>query len=247
MLIFNDCNRLSDLLRSLLQNQAEEDASTTLPSPGKPSPRLRLDPDIKALESFAKRAYGKEMELQRTILRDLLDGAQGFTNCTVPPFAAECENAIAMTVDRIRELNRQWKDVLSRSALLQSLGSLLSAVTSKMIVEIEDMGDISEEESKRLRHFCNEIAKLSDLFVQESPDGRSGNMTGVYTPNWFKFQYLSEILESSLADIKYLWAEGELKLEFEAEELIELIKALFAESEHRRRAIGEIRRTSLHR
>ena len=65
-------------------------------------------------------------------------------------------------------------------------------------------------------------------------------MTGVYVPNWFKFQYLAEILESSLADIKWMWTEGELKLEFEAREVVDLIEALFAESDYRRRAIREI-------
>lgn len=69
-------------------------------------------------------------------------------------------------------------------------------------------------------------------------------MTAIYVPNWFKFQYLVNILESSLADIKYLWVEGELRLEFSADEVVDLIKALFAESDHRRKAIAEIRRTS---
>ena len=43
-------------------------------------------------------------------------------------------------------------------------------------------------------------------------------------------------------DIKFLWTEGELSLEFGAGEVIDLIEALFADSEHRRRAVGEIRR-----
>jgi len=75
-------------------------------------------------------------------------------------------------------------------------------------------------------------------------DGRrqGRDMTGVYTPNWFKFVYLAEILESSLADIKYLWQEGELKLEFQFGEVVDLVEALFADSEYRRKAIAEIRR-----
>lgn len=244
MLIYNDCTRLSEELTAFLSEQKQREQSSDLPPSARPSTRLRLDPDIAAIESFGKRAYGKEMESQRTILRDLLDTAQGFSNSTIHPFAAECDNAISMTVDRIREVNRQWKDVLSRSALLQSLGSLLSTVTNKMMNDIKDMSDISEEESKRLKHFCDEISRLSELFMQERPDGEKADMTGVYTPNWLKFQYLAEILESSLADIKWMWTEGELKLEFEADEIIELIEALFAESPHRRSAIAEIRRAS---
>lgn len=235
MLTYNDCTRLSDRIRSFLIGQAHKDQISSTPPPLRASTRLKLDGDIKAIEGFGKRAYGKEMESQRTIVRDLLDGAQGFANCTVPPFAAECDNAISMTVDRIKEVQRQWKGILSHSALLQSLGSLLSTALNKVIVDVEDMSDIAEEESKRLRHFCDELAKLSGLFVADEQAGEAKDMTSIYTPNWFKFQYLSEILESSLADIKYFWTEGELKLEMEAEEVVDLIKALFAESEHRDR------------
>ena len=264
MLIYNDATRLTDSLRNFLTTQAQKDATSALPHASRPSTRLRLDADLKALESFSKRAYGKEMESQRTILRDLLDSAQGFTNCTVAPFAGECDNAVAMTVDRVREVAAQWRGVLSHSARLQSLGSLVATVTQKVIVDIEDMSDISEAESKQLRGFCERISELSDLFRSDSasggaaaeepgvaaagaPGGGGGDMTGVYTPNWFKFQYLGEILESSLADIKYLWTEGELKLEFEAAEVVDLIEALFAESEYRRKAIAEIKRGSVYR
>lgn len=69
-------------------------------------------------------------------------------------------------------------------------------------------------------------------------------MTAVYVRNWLKFQYLVNILESSLADIKFLWVEGELRLEFSPDEVVDLIEALFAESDYRRKAIAEIRRVS---
>ncbi|KAF1984495.1 hypothetical protein K402DRAFT_447537 [Aulographum hederae CBS 113979] len=231
MYVYNDCLHLAEQLHTFIGKQREKDAESDLTQSLRPSSRLRLDADIKHLESFGKRAYGKEMESQRTILRDLLDGAQGFANCTVPPFAGECDSAVAITVDRVREVHRQWFDVLSRSALLQSLGSLVSTLAEKIIADVKDMSDIAEEESKKLRGYCNQVSKLSDLFLQDSPDGQEArDMTAVYTPDWFRFQYLSEILDSSLADIKFMWLEGGLQLEFGAEEIVELIEALFAES-----------------
>ena len=245
MFIYNDGARLSDQLRSFLREQTQKDELSNLRANARSSSKLKLEADIKALDSFSRRAYGQEMESQRTILRDLLDGAQGFANCTRPPFAAECDNAVSMTVDRVREVHNQWKDILSRSALLQSVGSLVFAVISKVITDIKDMADISEAESQRLRHFCYEISKLSDLFVQRHPDGSVGSdMTLYVVPNWFRFQFLGQIMESSLADIVYMWTESELKLEYEAMEIIDLIEALFAESEHRRKAIAEIRKST---
>jgi protein transport protein DSL1/ZW10 len=245
MYLYNDCMYLAENLRSMLGDQSLWSSQNIS------SVASKLEPDITAVEKFGKLAYGREMESQRRVIRDLLDGAQGFTNCSEYPFSSECETAISSVVDWMRTLNTEWKAVLSHSALLQSMGSLLATVINKMIVDIEDMNDISEPESQRLAGFCGQVSKLEDLFVPNAPSEDHANgqetpvpLTALYTTNWLKFQYLSNILESSLADIKYLWTDGELQLELSQEEVTDLIEALFADSEHRRRAIGEIRRTS---
>lgn len=231
MLMYTDTSRLCDVLKAF-GNDLDESVRA----------KSRLGNELKTLGEFGKRAYGKEMESQRTILRDLLDNAQGFANCTEEPFASECEKAIDMTVRRVRELHDQWSGILSESALLQSTGSLVATAISKFILDVEDLSDISEQESEVLRRLCAELSKLSELFAHKQPSGEVRDTIGVYTSNWFKFQYFSELLASSLADIKYLWLESELRLEYTAEELIDLIEALFVDSEHRRKAISEIRR-----
>ncbi|KAJ5647132.1 Retrograde transport protein Dsl1 C-terminal [Penicillium lividum] len=203
----------------------------------------RLSPDVEALEKFGKIAYSKEMQTQSTIVSDLLDGTQGFGQCSEQPYKSECENAVSATADRIRDVYKEWQPILSHSALLQSIGSLLSTVIGKIIMDVEDLGDISEDQSKQLVSFCNQISQLEDLFMPESAaDSEAVPVTAVYVPNWLRFQYLINILESSLADIKFLWVEGELGLEFSMDEVIDLIVALFAESDYRRRAIADIRR-----
>ena len=232
MLIYNDASWLADQLRSWKESQQA-------------SSKLRVDADVTALEKFAKKAYSAEMESQRIILRDLLDGAQGFGNCTVQPFQQECEGAVDAAVDRVRTVQRMWQGVLSQGALLQSLGSLLSTITGKMITEIQDFSDISEPESQQLKALCDRVTALKTLFIHSKPDGSGSeegqDMTFIYCPNWLKFQYLAEILESSLADIKWMWKEGELSLEFGAEEVVGLVEALFAESNLRREAVREVR------
>jgi centromere/kinetochore protein ZW10 len=247
MLMYNDCQRLSDRLRAFLQEQSEKDSTSTLPRHLRPSARLKadLEDDIKTIDGFGKRAYGREMESQRQIIRDHLEGAQGFQGCTEALFSTVCDDAVATTIDRISDVKRQWQNVLSHSALLQSLGSLVSTVINKFVNDIEDMTDIAENESKKLHGYCVSLATLSQHFLTPDNNGEARDMVSIYTPNWFKFQYLSEILDSSLADIKYFWTDGELKLEMESEEVVGLIEALFAPSDHRRRAIIEIRRTSM--
>ena len=245
MYLYNDSLYMCEQIRKF----SERHSKLAVPAISNP---LSVEIDVTALEMFGKRAYGKEMESQRTILGDLLDGAQGFTNSTEHPMAQECDIAISSTVDRLRGLYEQWKPILSHSALLQSIGSLLSTAVNKIILDIEDMSDISEPESQHLATFCNRIATLEDLFLPQHAESQAAGkeasaeaampLTAVHTRNWLKFQYLAQILESSLVDIKYLWTEGNLSMDFGAEEVVDLIEALFADSEHRRRAIGEIRR-----
>ena len=240
MLLYNDSLWLARSLQELLP-KAITSSGTHIES--RNAHNLHLDEHVNALEIFGKRAYAKEMESQRTIVTDLLDGAQGFIHCTEHPFNQECDIAVTSTIERLRALHRQWKDILSYSALLQTIGSLLSSITKKMVVDIEDMTDISEPESQQLTSYCNRIATLEDLFhgKPQSAQQESVPLTALYTPHWLKFQYLANILESSLVDIKYLWTEGELGLDFDTEELVDLVVALFADSPHRRNAIAEIR------
>ena len=230
MHLYNDCMYISEKLR---------DASST--------PELaKIRSDCDSLEKFAKTAYGREMDIQRTILTDLLDGAQGFTSCTQFPYSKQCEDAVSSVVDRIRQVHKEWSSILSHSALLQSVGSLLSRVIDKMIRDVEDMEDITEPESQRLASFCTQISDLAGLFLpadQPQSETEAVPLTAVYVSNWLRFQYMANILESSLVDIKYLWTEGELSLEFSAEEVVDLIRALFAESPNRRNAIADIRRS----
>ncbi|KAF2259844.1 hypothetical protein CC78DRAFT_502567 [Lojkania enalia] len=244
MLIYNDCLRLADRLRTFIHELAEADKTSSLSQDLRPFIRLKLDGDIQAIEGFGKRAYGREMEQQRTIVRDMLEGANGFQGSTTGHLAAECDNAIAMSIDRIAEVKRQWQGILSHSALLQSLGSLVSTAITKFINDVEEMTDIAEDESRKLHGYCTSLSSLSSLFQTEDENGEIRDTTHMYARNWLKFQYLREILDSSLVDIKFMWTESELRYEMDADEVVDLITALFAESDHRRKAIAEIRRLS---
>lgn len=230
MHLYNDCMYIAEKLR---------DASSA-------TELAKIRSDCDSLEKFAKIAYSREMDVQRTILVDLLDDAQGFTSCTQFPYSKQCEDAVSSVIDRIRQVYKEWSLILSHSALLQSVGSLLSRVIDKMVRDIEDMEDITEPESQRLTSFCTQISDLGDLFTpadRPTNEGEAVPLTAVYVSNWLRFQYLANILESSLVDIKYLWTEGELGLEFSADEVVDLIRALFAESPNRRNAIADIRRS----
>jgi centromere/kinetochore protein ZW10 len=243
MLVYNDTVHLNGELKELISTVSPEHPL---------SKRLRsLETDIASLGQFSRRAYGREMDSQRTILSDILSSTSGFVNSTAPLNAKQYTATVQDAVNRVRDVNRVWQGVLSDSARLQSLGSLTGTLVKQIVSDILERADdpigISEEQSKALKGFCDKIAELSDLFEEPGASDTTlekPSLVHVYTPNWFRFKYLGEILDASLADIKYLWMEGELKLEFRVDEVVELIQALFADSSYRRDAIRDIRKSS---
>jgi centromere/kinetochore protein ZW10 len=60
--LYNDSLYLAEEIRKLVEQHALD----------------RLNPDAEGLERFGKLSYSKEMQMQRTIVTDLLDGSQGF-------------------------------------------------------------------------------------------------------------------------------------------------------------------------
>ncbi|PWW73850.1 hypothetical protein C7212DRAFT_366119 [Tuber magnatum] len=227
MYVYNDCVRIAEQLQGL--------EVTAEPI----HPNNNWYTDINLIQSFGKRHYTKEIGLQRTILCDFLDGAQGFVGCSNFPQSADCQTAIASVVARIKEIHTSWSQVLSQSVVLQSVGLLLNTVVTKLINDIKDIPDIPAADSEKICAFFEEITTLESLFP-DAPGGAGVSTAGFHCKNWLKFRFLQQILDSRIADILYMFREGHLE-GFETEELVDLVKALFADNDNRRKCIDEIR------
>ncbi|RPB28816.1 hypothetical protein L211DRAFT_800621 [Terfezia boudieri ATCC MYA-4762] len=239
MYLYNDCMRIEELVK---QVAATSNAS---PNEKKPFERFTLEKEAGEVGAFGRRAYSRELEAQRTILRDYLDGTQGLVACTEYPQSETCEAAVKAVVDRVRLLNEKWKGVLSRSALWQALGSLLGTVCGKWISDVGDLGDISDPESRKLAGLMAQIGQLEELFLPPATGGTAGEggipCTAVYCGNWLRFRYLESILECTMVELLEMYDSGQLQ-EFEKDELEELVRALFADTENRRKCLERIRR-----
>jgi centromere/kinetochore protein ZW10 len=67
--LYNDSTYLAEQLAEFSATWKTRDDITT-----RAQNMLRLDNDIKSLQSFANRAYTNELAIQKTVLRDLLGG-----------------------------------------------------------------------------------------------------------------------------------------------------------------------------
>lgn len=201
--------------------------------------KVRLDSEIAALGKFSRRAYGNEMSTQRTVITDLLGGAQSFLH--QGSGARDDQVAIESVVAHIRHLSTEWKGILSKSAWAQAVGSLLSTVARKLIRDVEDLSSLGADEAYRVAHLISLVLKLDDLFLPDDKAQPQIPMTSQYAAHWLKLNFLSEVLQSDLKDLQYLWFESDLSLYFEAEEVVELIELSFERSVRTKEAVARIR------
>ncbi|KAM4066481.1 centromere/kinetochore zw10 domain-containing protein [Hirsutella rhossiliensis] len=201
---------------------------------------LRLDSDIKTLQNFANRSYGNEMNIQKTVLQDLLGGSQSLMQ------QDEMEAAVEAGTARIRTMAATWEPILARSVWSQAIGSLADALATRLIGDVLDMSAIGQEEAYSIAKLIASATELDDLFLPSKmgaaadPSADEVPTTAQYAPHWLRLKYLGEVLQSNLNEVRYLWCDSELSLYFSAEEVIDLIGASFEDNARTRETIKEI-------
>lgn len=194
---------------------------------------LRLDNDIKSLQNFANRSYANEMNIQKTVLRDLLGGSQSVMQ------QDETESCIESGTARIRTMAATWEPILARSVWTQAIGSLADALATKLITDVLEMPSIGQDEAYNIAKLITAATELDDLFPGSGGED-SLPETAQFAPSWLRLKYLSEVLQSNLNEVRYMWFESELSLHFAAREVIDLIEASFEANARTKETIREI-------
>ncbi|PPQ69821.1 hypothetical protein CVT26_014198 [Gymnopilus dilepis] len=166
----------------------------------------------------------------------LAERGQGFTYTGDQDRYDECEAAVNQVVKDIKRLSQSLKGVLTKSKYYSAIGSVTDSALSRVLHDILELPDIPEVESHRLSELCRIFNSLEGLF---SEDPEQPSFVVAYVPSWLKFSYLSELLEASLADITYLFEQGAL-VDFQVDELVSLVKALFADTSLRTNTINKL-------
>ncbi|KTW27095.1 hypothetical protein T552_02587 [Pneumocystis carinii B80] len=181
--------------------------------------------------------YFLELKMQKKNVISILERTHGFVDCTDKQQIEICSIALCDLQKMFQTLSESWRKILTRETLFESIGWLLEVVVVYIITAIKDISDISEEESNQLSILFNQFAQIEDIFTVEN---QMFPVTPTYVPSWLKFRYLLEILEASMQDVMYLYNSGAL-VDFEKEEIIDLLKTLFADTPNRAENILKIR------
>ncbi len=145
--------------------------------------------------------------------------------------------SLSLATARVRSLGAAWEDILARSVWQQAVGALVDAVAAKIISDVMDLPSIGQDEAYSIAKLIASVEELDDLFL-----GDAGvPLTAQFAGNWLRLKYLSEVLQSNLRDVRFLWVEGELSLYFTAEEVVDLVKVSFEDNVRTREVIREVR------
>lgn len=166
-----------------------------------------------------------------------------------------------MVISHIREKAKMWQEILPYSAWASAVGSLVNTVATKIVTDVLELPGMDVDEAERTARLITTVCELDDLFVREtvspiikrregtrkSSSSSSVSVTISHTPqfasNWMKMKFLSEVLQSNLAEIRYLWFESDLSLYFAKEEVIDLIKLSFEDNPNSRQLIRDVKQS----
>ncbi|KAH8833103.1 hypothetical protein DL96DRAFT_1584707 [Flagelloscypha sp. PMI_526] len=197
----------------------------------------KFSDEVKRLKAVSERWFDETISQQRIdIQTSISEGSKGFVDTGNQEQYDECEAAVNGAVQQIKSFARQWKNILPAGRYYTALGLVVDGALSHVMADILDLHDIPELESGRLAELCRIFKSLEGLF---SRNVEQPSFAPSYIPSWFKFTYLSELLEASMADITYLFEEG-LLVDFETDELVRLVKGLFADNVLRTTTINKI-------
>ncbi|EKD13112.1 centromere kinetochore protein [Drepanopeziza brunnea f. sp. 'multigermtubi' MB_m1] len=246
MYLYNDAMWLSESFQQFIaawQNRPD--------IPRRTLAMVKIESEISVLVSFGKRAYTNELNAQRTIINDLLGGIFFQQDDQIP---SELEENIKAVITHIRTTAALWDSILPYSAWASATGSLVNAVASKLITDVFDLSDISVDEAERTATILSRVESLDDLFLPRpqspnrtkhrisGPDAEAAiPITSQFADKWMKMKFLSEVLQSNLKDVKFLWFESDLSLYFTVDEVVDLVHLSFEKNAAVRQAVKEIR------
>ncbi|CAG8445031.1 10716_t:CDS:10 [Ambispora leptoticha] len=186
------------------------------------------------LRELGQRWFDIQIETQKSLLKDFLDEMGGLHSMAREDRFDACHRVMKQIVHTLTQLNKVLKAVLSPALRYKALGLLVDSVIKQMIDDVEDLYDISAEESQQLNLICGMLFELEGLFPKIGQ-----HKINMHVKNWEKYRHLTDILNLSLAEIMNRFRNAELT-GFKTTELGNLICALFADTPLRARNLQEI-------
>ncbi|KAI8456929.1 hypothetical protein BY996DRAFT_4610711 [Phakopsora pachyrhizi] len=235
----NDCDWLSKEFIGLMEREKEECQKVVKVVED------QIEILSKDLKLLATQTRQKQLVLQRNILMECLDELEsygGFFETSKEENYLRCQRTFKQMVHLLDRLSQSIKIIVIKEDYFKLVGDLIGCILIRILNEVENQDDISEKDSISLNKLLNSLKEDLSKFFFTDGDGEGEEKVyeiSRYVNCWFKFNFLSELLEASMADIMWMEEEG-LLIDFDKDEIIKLIKSLFSDSELRAKNIDLI-------
>ncbi|KAG8737597.1 hypothetical protein FRC12_017081 [Ceratobasidium sp. 428] len=224
----NDCTYLSEEMTRLISDIPAGSVGDAA--------RPKFVETQERLKALGESWFEDVLENEKLAIAKYLEPANGFKHMQDQAHYQECRRAVTRCTQAVTKFSRDTKPVLPVTKYYPALGTLVDDVLVRITEDILAMPDIPETESHRLHDICKILHAFESLFVLE---GDTASNVTLHVPSWFKYSYLSELLEASLADIRHLFDIGAL-VDFSEQDLAHLIRALFSDSPKRQELIDRV-------
>lgn len=133
-------------------------------------------------------------------------------------------------------LKNVWQTILPDIIYNKTMGSLLNDFCNEIIRRIIAVEDLPAQVSNGLIEICSTIIERGPLVFEDKL------AVNVAVKSWMKLKQMKMILGASLIEITDQWSErkGPLAINYKADEIKHLIRALFQNTDYRANALSLI-------
>ncbi|XP_055594152.1 centromere/kinetochore protein zw10 [Uranotaenia lowii] len=187
-----------------------------------------------ALRDHGSKTFNNQLQNQRSLLLTSLEGFD-VTECTME-LGPEPQKAVRQCIRQLDLLKSVWQTVLPEAIYKTSIGGLLTTFCGEIIRRIFNLEDITTPIGSGLVGLIGIVKEKAPQLFKDSSD------IFVAVKNWTKLVQLQKLLDASLVEITEMWAEGKgpLTLNYKADEIKHLIRALFQNTKHRQTCLASI-------
>lgn len=129
--------------------------------------------------------------------------------------------------------------------MLFFVGTLLKSVLTDIVSDIVALEDISSDDARKLASLLLILQNKAGLLLTTEADDEAIVTVELQknVPKWLRFKELITVLNASLLEISDRWADGKgpLAMVFTANEVKQLIRALFQNTDRRSAILAKIR------
>uniref|UniRef100_A0A1E1WK00 Centromere/kinetochore protein zw10 homolog n=1 Tax=Pectinophora gossypiella TaxID=13191 RepID=A0A1E1WK00_PECGO len=177
------------------------------------------------------------MQQQRKQILDNIRSSD--LNCIVVKdvLGDNAEAAVRQCMRQLQLLKNVWIGVFPANVFTRLMGTLVNMLVDELIHRVCTAEDISAEMAAQLSDMYSLVVQKAPTLFQNPSDVEK------YVKIWIKLQELIFVLGGSLKDIEAHWADGSgpLAIHFRTEELRNLIKALFQNTQFRANLLSKIK------